>query len=441
MARANEIGALAELAADAIDRFAITPAAELHAGIAGRVFAHVGAAATPTRLVHDRVSTYAYSATRAALATAAGAVAAALRRADGADVRPLSSSRSGRMFIGFLNGMAGDRLAQTGSELAIHMSVRHAGDDVPCTAGDIERVFPFATPKIAVFVHGLAGSEEWWARAGADAPEPPLGARLRDAAGYTPVYVRYNTGLHVSDNAAQLSSMLERLLSAWPLPVQTLALVGHSMGGLVIRGACDVGVRAQQTWPLVTRHVITLGTPHHGAPLAKAAHAAAWALEALPETRPLAHMLDTRSAGIHDLRLGTLHEEDWHGERSGDFADRRRRTPLLPQCDHTFVTATVTVDPRHPVGFALGDLLVRTESASGRSRSHVIPVDPGSIVHLGGLHHIDLLDHPAVAEALQRVLVRGSRGAGDCGGTRSGEPQRARTASRRTPSGDRPPFA
>lgn len=404
MVRANEIGALAEVAADAIDRLAITPAAELHAGIAARVFTSVGPAAAPTRLVHDRVSTYAYGVTRRALLATAGAMAAGLRTASPDDVRPLSGSRRGRTFVGFLNGIAGDRLAASRSDLAVSMAVRHAGADVRCNTEDLARVYPLATPRIAVFVHGLAGSEEWWSRD--DRTAPPFGTRLRKDGGYTSVYIRYNTGLHVSDNATELSRLLEELVAAWPVRVQTLALIGHSMGGLVIRGAGGAGIRAGCAWPHVTRHVVTLGTPHHGAPLAKAAHAAAWALDALPETRPLAHILDGRSAGIHDLRLGTLHEDDWRAERGGGLADRRRETPLLPRCDYTFVTATVTADPRHPLGLALGDLLVRTESAGGRSRTHRIPVDPGSIVHLGGLHHIDLLDHPLVYEALRATLVR-----------------------------------
>jgi pimeloyl-ACP methyl ester carboxylesterase len=403
----NEISALAEIAADAIDRFAITPAEMLHAGIARRVFAHIGVTATPTRVIHDRVATSSYSLTRKALLGAAGAMAAGLRKAtDNADVRPLSNSRPGRFAIGAFNGLAGDRLAERSNDLAIRLAVRHGGKDVECTRDELARGFPDATPKLAVFLHGLAETEEWWQRRRRNQGARCIGTRLHDDAGYTPVYVRYNTGLHVSENGKRFSEALESLASAWPVSVQEIALIGHSMGGLVIRSACHLGTLAQHGWPTSTRHIVTLGTPHHGAPLAKAVHAAAWALHALPETEPMAHLLDTRSAGIRDMRLGALHDDDWREERFDTFADRRREIPLLARCQYTFITATVTANHGHRLGALLGDLLVRTESAGGRHRERVIPVDAASVVHVGGLTHFDLLDHPLAYRVVRDVLSR-----------------------------------
>jgi pimeloyl-ACP methyl ester carboxylesterase len=397
---ANEMSALTEIAAEAIDRLAITPAEQLHMGIAKRVFDSIGVASIPTRLAHDRLATSAYAVTRIAMTRGAGALATALRNASrDADIRPLSRSADGRMVIGALNGMAGDRLAERGSDLAVRMAVRDHGVDVSCTRDAVAHAFPTATSQIAVFVHGLGGTEEWWQRRGRGnrtQPRRHFGAGLRDDAGCTPVYVRFNSGLHVSQNGAHLSALLEALIDAWPVQVQRLVLIGHSMGGLVIRSACHAGTHAERRWPALTTHVVTLGTPHHGAPLAKVVHRTAWALRALPETRPMAQILDTRSAGIRDLRFGALHEDDWRDESLDAFDDRRREIPLLPGCQYTFITATITVNPNHRVGLLLGDLLVRTESASGRCRERVIPVAPESVVHLGGLTHLNLLDHPQV---------------------------------------------
>ena len=405
----NELSALTEIASDAIDRYAITPAQMLHVGIARRVFARVGVASTPTRLVHDHLATSAYSLTRAAVAGAAGALATTLRAASGeADVLPLSRSRGGRTVVGAINALAGDRLAQRRSDLTIQMAVRCAGIDVACTSDGLAAAFPAATSRIAVFVHGLAETEEWWIRAqrGSRARRAShFGARLREDAAYTPVHVRYNTGLHVSENGAALSALLESLVAAWPVAAQDLVLVGHSMGGLVIRSAAHMGTVAGHRWPARTRHVITLGTPHHGAPLAKAAHAASWALHALPEAAPLAQLIDTRSAGIRDLRLGALHDDDWRDEPFDTFADRRRQIPLLAGCRYTFITATITNSPAHPMGWLLGDLLVRTESAAGRRGERTISVDPEAVVHLGGLTHFNLLNHPQVYEVLLRAIA------------------------------------
>jgi hypothetical protein len=96
------------------------------------------------------------------------------------------------------------------------------------------------------------------------------------------------------------------------------------MGGLLIRSAGHAGTVAGHRWPMIVRHVVTLGTPHHGVPLAKAVHAAAWAFRSIPETEPIAYILDSRSAGIRDLRLGALHDDDWRDESPDAFGDRRR---------------------------------------------------------------------------------------------------------------------
>lgn len=402
----QELAALAQLGADAIDRLAITPAQTMHAGIARRVFTHAGPTAAPTRVVHDRVAAAAYGVSRRAVLGAGDAIATGLRAAGG-DVRPLSRSRTGRFLIGALNGITGDRLAERGNELAVAMSVRRDGEDVACSRPGLAAAFPAATQRVAVFLHGLAGTDEWWERTPRDDQGGAVrhaATRLGDATGCTPVFVRYNSGLHVSENGAHLSALLEELCAAWPAPLDDLVLIGHSMGGLVIRSAGQAAADAGHTWPSRTRHVVTLGTPHHGAPLAKAVHAAARLLRALPETEAIAGVLDMRSAGIRDLRFGALHGDDWRDEASAGSGDRRRVVPLLPGCRHTFITATLTPAADHPLGFLLGDLLVRTESAGGRHRERLIPVDPESVIHVGGLHHIDLLSHPGVEGILRDLL-------------------------------------
>ena len=64
------------------------------------------------------------------------------------------------------------------------------------------------------------------------------GERLVDDLGCTSVFVRYNTGRHISVNGRELSELLDALVRAWPREVEQIALVGHSMGGLVARSAC-----------------------------------------------------------------------------------------------------------------------------------------------------------------------------------------------------------
>lgn len=407
---ANELSALAEIAGETIDRLALAPAQSLHAAIAGRVFRNTPAS-QPVRAVHDAVAGTIWGAARATLSGGASAAATAIRAAGGdADVRPLTRSRRGRLAVSAVSGLIGDRLEEIDSDLAVPMSVRRHAADVACDAASLRRAFPRATPRIVVFLHGLAETEEWWQRRTAPSggeDRRPFGVRLRRDLGLTPVYLRYNTGLHVSDNGERLSALLQQLVEAWPAPASDLVLVGHSMGGLVARSACAQAAELGHGWTASLRHVVTLGTPHHGAPLEKAVHVLAWMLRAVPESRPLADILDLRSAGIRDLRFGNLRPVDWQDEVPGELLrDRRGAVALAAGCSHTFITATVTRDPGHPLGWLVGDLLVRTESAGGRCRERTIPLAEDAVVHLGGLTHFDLLDHPLVYARLREVLAR-----------------------------------
>jgi pimeloyl-ACP methyl ester carboxylesterase len=326
------------------------------------------------------------------------------------DARSLSMSPRGALVLGVLNGLIGDRLEEEGSDLQEPMSVRLDGRPVELDPGTLAATFPDARPRLVVFLHGLMESEFAW-RIGAGPAGATYGSRLRDELGYTPLELRYNTGRHISDNGRSLADLLAELTDAWPVEMEELALVGHSMGGLVARSGCYQGSERGDPWTERVRHVISLGTPHMGAPLAQGVHWAAGLLHAVPETRTVAGLLRRRSAGIRDLRQASLVDEDWR-DRDPDAlaAVACREVPLLDGATHCFVAATVTRSPRHPVARLIGDWLVLEPSASGRSRARRIPFEAEHGMHLGGTNHIALLNHPAVYEQLRRWLSeRGPR--------------------------------
>jgi pimeloyl-ACP methyl ester carboxylesterase len=254
-----------------------------------------------------------------------------------------------------------------------------------------------ARPRLVVFVHGLMGTELTW-RWG---PEVPYGERLAHDLDCTPLYVRYNTGRHISENGRSLAELLEELVRDWPVPVREIALVGHSMGGLVARSACCRASLDGMEWVRHVRHVVSLGTPHLGAPLEQAAHRAAYALWQLPETRPLGNFLRRRSSGIRDLNQGSLVDEDWRDrDRDALRLAACQEVPLLEGAAHHFVSATVTRSATHPVGRLVGDVLVLVPSASGESRTRRIGFRAEDGHHLGSAHHLALLNHPVVYEKL-----------------------------------------
>ena len=295
--------------------------------------------------------------------------------------------------IGLLNAAVGDTLETLSNGLDMGMVFR-ARDRYLALEPELwaEHVQD-ARPRVALFVHGL-GTTEWsWcleAEAYHGDPTAHFGSLLEADRGFTPVHVRYNTGRRVSLNGRDLALAIERFVTAYPVAIEDLTLIGHSMGGLVVRSAAHYGLEAGHQWVQQVRRAFYLGSPHQGAPLAQLGHSVTGILEAVdhPATKVIGAILGRRSAGIHDLRYGALIDEDWLTEDPHSMGD----AALLPGIEHHFISATVTEDPEHPVGAWLGDLLVRGASAGGPREAH-FPIDTR---RYGGVLHHQLQNHPGV---------------------------------------------
>lgn len=402
--RRDEARALGDLAGEAAAGIA-AQAREVHAGVAQRVFGALrvlGPAAEPARLIHDGVSRAAYAAAGSLTGAIvrSGADAFSLTRAE--DEPSLLDGARGRLAVGAINGMWGDRLRERHSVLETPMAVRRRGGEVGCDPAALSDAFPDATPRIAVFVHGLCETEDAW-RLGAERVVP-YGDRLRADLGYTPVYIRYNSGLHISVNGRRLAALLDELTANWPVEVAEVALIGHSMGGLVGRGACHYA--AAGSWRERVRHVFTLGAPHKGAPLELGANALCHAASHVPELTPFAAPIRARAVGVKDLGYGYVVDEDWLGHDPDAFwTDTGTIVPFLETANHYFVSATLSREADAPVGRLIGDLLVLHSSAwahEGRGQRLQFPVD--QYTHVGGATHFDLLNHPAVYAQLKKWL-------------------------------------
>lgn len=345
----SELGAVAALAFEGFGG-TVRMIEDVHGAIAAR---------TPGGPVQGAVARGVYASVRGVGALLGAGVGGAIRAAGGGPA--VTASPAGRLAVGALNGLLGDRLDADGSALAVPMSARVAGE---------------VTPFPVVFVHGLCESGAAWAIR-AERHGGTYASRVVDGLGRTPVFITYNTGVGVRENGARLSALLEDLVSGWPVPVEGLALVGHSMGGLVIRAAAADG----GSWVEHVDTTVSLGTPHRGAPLAQAAELAVRALGVAPEARPFGAVLDARSAGIRDLERG--------------LGDEVR---LIPGAEHHAVAATLSATADHVVGRVVGDLLVLTASAHG--------VEDATLVHVGSHDHFDLLNSPALDELLRAWLAR-----------------------------------
>jgi pimeloyl-ACP methyl ester carboxylesterase len=236
-----------------------------------------------------------------------------------------------------------------------------------------------------------------------------FGTQLQADLGYTPLFVRYNTGRHISENCHRLSNLLSALIAAWPVPVSEIVLVGHSMGGLVSRGAAYYANKEKAPWRTRLRHIVCVGTPHLGAPLEKAANLLGALLRAFNTagTQAPARVLNSRSSGIKDLRFGYTLDDEWT-DRDPDavLKDSRQSLPIVDGVGYFFIAATLTKDPDHPLGRMVGDILVRVPSAAGRHKDPARSIPFSSASVFPGMDHLHMANHPDVYAAIREFLGR-----------------------------------
>jgi hypothetical protein len=301
-----------------------------------------------------------------------------------------------------VNGVLGDYLARSGNPLAIPMALRRNGRPLALDSAALAARIVNPGPRLLVLVHGLCMSDRDWRRRGRN-PAESLAGDL----GQTALYLHYNSGRHISANGQEFAALLERLVDAWPVPVESLTLVTHSMGGLVARSAYHYARASSLRWPARLRDVVFIATPHHGAPLERGGNWVDVILGLSAYSAPLARLGKIRSAGITDLRYGNLADEDWQGrDRFAREGDRRLAIPLPSGARCYAIAGTIAPEGSLVGDRFIGDGLVPLASALGRHPDpHRRLGFPASRQWIGeGLGHIDLLTNPATWEQIGRWL-------------------------------------
>lgn len=304
--------------------------------------------------------------------------------------------------VAALNGVLGDYLVKTNNPLAISMSIRRRGWPLEIQRDALRAAISQPSGRVLLLVHGLCLNDLQWQRKGHN-----HGTALARELGYTALYLNYNTGLHVSENGLLLADLIEKLLDQWPVPVQELAILGHSIGGLVSRSAYHYGSTAGHQWPKRLRKLVFLGTPHHGSPFERLGNWAHTALEISPYTAPFSRLGKLRSAGITDMRYGSLLETDWKGRDRFASAGDVRVPVSLPA---GVLCYAIAATKRKKIGNSgldlLGDGLVPVDSALGRHRNPEMSLAFGESRQriCYGINHWELLSHPAVYAHIKRWL-------------------------------------
>lgn len=285
------------------------------------------------------------------------------------------------------SGFLGDWLESRGNPLALSMEFRHRGQVLSLEAPQV----PQPESTLVVLIHGLMELESIWTFPGR--PEEHYGSHLDNAldTGVTTLGLRYNTGRPIYRNGRQLAGELEQLVSAWPVPVRRLILVGHSMGGLLIRSACHYGLTGNHQWVQALKDCVYIGSPHDGSWLAKGAQASAGMLKALPRDylKVAGEVIDLRSEGIRNLSRGDV------------LAGEGELAALVPDARHFVVCGLLSGHSRNPLNALFGDALVHESSAQGRGQQSWELADSATFP---GVDHIRLAHHEAVAQQLVEWL-------------------------------------
>ncbi|EFO80680.1 hypothetical protein OSCT_1453 [Oscillochloris trichoides DG-6] len=314
-------------------------------------------------------------------------------------LRTRESSPERDAALAIINGVVGDYLQQQGNPLALPMSLWIDGQMVDLQALD---QLAQQSSKILVIIHGLCLNEQHWGQ-----PDD-YGQRLIDL-GYTPVYVRYNTGLHISTNGRTFAETLAALSAAWPQPISEMVILAHSMGGLVTRSACEIAIDEQHAWFQLLRRIIFLGSPHHGSPWERIGNWVDMLLRSSPYSAAFARLGQIRSAGITDLRYGTLRDAEWDAtDRFAPTGDPRQPLPF-PAHVACYLVASRSGGMEAEWW---GDGLVPVASALGRHSDPRYDLESQAAgVWVGEqINHIELLNHEAIYAQIRAWMEEPPKG-------------------------------
>ena len=293
--------------------------------------------------------------------------------------------------IAILNGIVGDYLHSQDNPLQIHMQWRSLSKDDIDDEVEGRTLSPQKQKTIQqmkkkkkhylLLIHGSCASpHDWWQQGHNHGIA--LAAALSN--NIEPLFLHYNTGLHISENGKLLSQCIQQLVNeveekddSSSSDIIRISIIGHSMGGLVARSACHYASQqdgaSSSSWIQHLHHLITLGTPHHGAILEQGGKLVDSVLGVHRFTEPISWLTKIRSAGVMDLGYGNVREEDWSCGHDNDDEDkensqRKNRAALIDNRQPTPLPSKVRC-------LAIAAVLGDANSSSNRLLGTVLRTD------------------------------------------------------------------
>ncbi len=301
-----------------------------------------------------------------------------------------------KKLVNVFNGVMGDHLVNHSNPLAIPMvlydkegSLRHRN----------------LSGRIIILCHGLCLSYLSWHPEEEDSLGDAISRSQPDA---TVLYLDYNTGRRISRSGRKFSKLLQSLVDNNP-DISQIDIVGHSMGGLVARSALYYAKQDRLDWVKRVGNLITLGSPHHGALLERIGFMVQDIISKVPFASSLAQLGDMRSAGIIDLRHGSIRDADWQALEGRNVLPQDFRHPTrLPSGIKTYFVASALIETHYEskVTNLLGDSLVSVASALGEDDGeHNLFVPEGHKAVFYGVNHMGLMHSRRVREQVVAWLL------------------------------------
>lgn len=314
----------------------------------------------------------------------------------------IKSSDKKEVLLSVLNGVIGDYLEEKENPLKIDMQFRYESKAIQIDSESLKETYPKINGKILLMIHGSCMSDIQW-----NHKNHNHGEALSEELDKTPIYLNYNSGKHISTNGKDLNKNLQKLVKNWPVPVEEIVIIAHSMGGLLTRSALYYADQNNNKWRKHLKRVVFLGTPHHGSHLERIGNYMDLLLESLPYLKPFARLGKIRSAGVTDLRYGNLVDEDWqHSGRFERKGDQRKYIQLPNKIEFFAVAATIGKETAGSTRI-FGDNLVEVKSALGQHKKTAknlnFKEENTWIVYEN--NHLELLSNPKILEKLKTWLV------------------------------------
>ena len=315
----------------------------------------------------------------------------------------IKDSDKKEIILSVLNGVIGDYLEEKENPLKITMQFRYQSKTLAIDPKSIKAAYPKVNGKILLMIHGSCMNDLQWTR-----KDHNHGKIIATELNKTPIYLKYNSGLHISSNGKNLNNLLEELVKNWPEPIEELVIIAHSMGGLVSRSALYYGEKNQKKWTKHVKKIVFLGTPHHGSYVERTGNYLDLILESIHYAKPFARLGKIRSAGVTDLRYGNLIDEDWKDDHRFEIKnDKRRNIQLSKQIEFYTIAAVIGNETTSLSTQILGDTLVDVKSALGQHKNpdKNLNFKKENIWISYDSNHLDLISNPKILNKIKVWLV------------------------------------